>query len=153
MCKFPYNYKGVEYNACLPPSSTSLFFGATPQCPTEVDAIKNAREDSWQNCKSNCPVVSILYAPYEPPNLTNYNCCPSTGGRCLDNDMDGDRHSSCAPCPRHRQQNTGLGFNGAQMIYYLILRHVQTTKICLKSLLIKASRIKIYDRCVKSARH
>ena len=27
----------------------------------------------------------------------------------------------------------GLGFNGAQMIYYLILRHVQTTKNCLKS--------------------
>ena len=32
--------------------------------------------------------------------------------------------------------STGLGFNGAQMIYYLILRLVQTTKNCLKSLLI-----------------
>ena len=32
--------------------------------------------------------------------------------------------------------NAGLGFNGAQMIYYLILRHVLTTKNCLKSLLI-----------------
>ena len=30
----------------------------------------------------------------------------------------------------------GLGFNGAHMIYYLILRHVQTIKNCLKSLLI-----------------
>ena len=31
---------------------------------------------------------------------------------------------------------SGLGFNGAQMIYYLILRNVQTTKNCLKLLLI-----------------
>ena len=57
-CQFPFQYKGVQYSECLPPSWYSALLGNLPQCPTEVDSQLNALEDKWQHCKTNCPVVS-----------------------------------------------------------------------------------------------